>query len=338
MDPENVDDVGRVPHGGSDAVAYDFSANTNPRTPPGAREVYEASFDQARRYPDDAYPEYRAAAASFVDCDPNQVVPTPGGLAAIRLAFATHVGSGDRVLLPTPSFAEYAREARLQGGVPRFRPHDELLEADPTTDAMTVVCNPNNPTGEAADPARLRAFASRCREAGTVLLVDEAFLGYTEQPSIAGTPGTIVARSLTKLFGLPGIRAGYAVATGDALDRLGTARRPWNLSAPAARTGAYCLAQTDFVRETRERIASERARLRGTLETAYDVYQSDAPFLLLEVGDRDVETVRARARDAGVAIRDATTFRGLDNHVRVAIKDPVANDRLLEAMDVRDPA
>jgi L-threonine-O-3-phosphate decarboxylase len=335
MDPDSVSAVGRVPHGGSDDPdLLEFSANTNPRTPEGVERVYAEALDAARSYPDDGYPDFRAAAGDFVDCDPERVVPTPGGLAALRLAFAVSVSPGDSVLVPCPSFGEYAREVRLQGGEPDFVPHDDLLDADPEDHAAAVVCNPNNPTGDAYDDAALRDFARRCRERDTLLVADEAFLGFTDRPSLAGTRGVVVARSLTKLFGLPGLRAGFAVAEGDPLDALDTARRAWNLGTPAARVGTYCLGQSEFVAETRERVRRERARMVDALGERFDVHPSDAPFLLLDAGecDLDVAGIVAAAREQGVAVRDATTFRGLDSHVRVAVRTPEENDRLLEVL------
>ncbi|MFC6756268.1 MULTISPECIES: threonine-phosphate decarboxylase CobD [Haloarcula] len=326
---------GRVPHGSSDDPdVLDFSANTNPRVPPGTREVFEAAFDTARSYPNDGYPDFRAAAAEFVGCDPAQVVPTAGGLEAIRLSIQTTVRSGESVLIPAPSFGEYAREVRLQGGEPTFVGHDEILDADPADHAMAVVCTPNNPTGECYDADALRAFADRCREVGTTLLVDEAFLGFTDEPSLAGRAGVVVARSLTKLFGLPGVRMGYAVATHDALDRLATARRAWSMSAAAAALGTHCYGADAFVAETRERVAQERERMRDRLATRFDVFPSDAPFLCFDTGDTGVEDLLATAREAGIALRDARTFRRLDSHVRVAVRRPEENDRLLEVLDV----
>ncbi|MFB6105628.1 MAG: threonine-phosphate decarboxylase CobD [Halobacteriaceae archaeon] len=337
MDPEAVRRCGRVPHGGArDPSLVDFSANTNPETPPAARAAHEAAFADATRYPDDDYPAYRRAAAAYVGCDLDAVVPTPGGLAAIRLAVETHVGPGDSVLVPFPSFGEYAREVRLQGADPAFVPAADVLDADPAGHALAVVCNPNNPTGRAYDDDAIRRFARRCRAAGTVLLVDEAFLGFTDRPSLAGTEGVVVARSLTKLFGLPGLRAGFAVAEGERRDALARARRAWTLGTPAARVGAASMADDDFVARTRRRVRAERSRLREALSDAYGVAPSDAPFLLLDVGDRDVDRVLARARARGVAVRDATTFRGLDRHVRVAVRLSDENDRLLAALDVRD--
>jgi len=335
MDPDAVRAAGRVPHGGSDdRDVLDFSANVNPRSPPGVREVYADALDDAARYPNDDYPEFRAAGAEYVGCSRERVVPTPGGLAGIRLAIETRVEPGDSVLVPYPSFGEYAREVELQGADPAFVPHDELLDADPSEHAMAVVCNPNNPTGTLYDAAALREFARRCRAADTELLVDEAFLGFTDAASLAGTPGVVVARSLTKLFGLPGLRAGFLVAAGDRLDDLQTARRAWNLGTPAAAVGAHAMRQREFVDATRERVESERQRLAAALAGDFDVFDSAAPFLLLEVGDRDAAALCAATEAAGVAIRDATTFRGLDSHVRVAVRAPEENDHLLEALDV----
>jgi threonine-phosphate decarboxylase len=336
MDADSVPGIDRVPHGGSDDPdCLDLSANTNPRVPGGAEAVYREAFAASRRYPDDDYAGFRAAAAAHVaaDVDPAQVVPTAGGTVALRLAMATTLSPGDSVLLPAPSFGEYAREARLQGADPSFVAPDAVLDADPGPHALVVVCTPNNPTGETVAPDALRAYAERCRARGTTLLVDEAFLGFTDLASVAGTPGVVVARSLTKLFGLPGLRAGFAVATGDHLVRLQRARPAWSLGTPAACVGEHCLRDRGFVVDTRERVARERRRLVEGLDAAgFDPRPSDAPFVLVDCGDRDVDRVLETAREAGVVLRDARTFRGLDSHVRVAVKDAAATDAALDAL------
>ncbi|WP_416838704.1 threonine-phosphate decarboxylase CobD [Haloferax sp. DFSO52] len=333
MDPDAVARATRVPHGGTtDSTVLDFSANTNPIRPDGVEDVYVEAFSAATRYPDDDYPTFRAAAADYVDCDAESVIPTAGGLEALRLAFEVTLGPGDSALVPQPSFGEYDREIRLQGADPVAVAVADILDTDPAPYEVAVVCTPNNPTGELAASDRLRSFADRCRESETVLVVDEAFLDFTDAPSLAGEPGVIVARSLTKLFGLPGIRAGFAVATGELGDRLAVARRSWSLSTPAADVGSYCMRQTEFVDATRRRVASERERLADALSAQFEVFPSDAPFLLLDVGERDVGSVVETARNRGVAIRDATTFPTLDSHVRVAVKRPDENDELLRAL------
>jgi L-threonine-O-3-phosphate decarboxylase len=334
MDPDSVDAVGRVPHGSSDDPdVLDLSANINPRTPPGTERVYRKAFELARSYPNDGYPEFCASAADYVGCGTDAIVPTAGGLAAIRLAVGVTVAPGDRVLVPKPSFGEYAREVELAGGEPVFVPHRDLPEEDPTGYAMAIVCTPNNPTGESHPTAALRAFADRCAAAGTVLLADEAFLGFTDRPSLAGHPAAVVARSLTKLFGLPGLRAGFAVAGGGVGDRLRTARPAWSLGGPAAAVGAHAMRDSAFVESTRERVSRERDRLREGLEArGFDVFPSEAPFVLCDVGDPP-EALLSACRDRGVVLRDATTFRGLDRHVRIAVRNREATETLFSVLD-----
>ena len=333
MDTEAVRSVDREPHGSADeADLLDFSANTNPLVPDGVREAFVESFDAARRYPVEPPVEFRETAAAYVGCAREQVVPTPGGLAAIRLTIEVTVEAGDEVLVPAPSFGEYGREVRLQGADPNYVIHDDLLAVDPDDYALVVVCNPNNPTGDAYDDQDLRAYADRCHKVGTPVLVDEAFLGFTDRPSLAGTEGVIVARALTKLFGLPGIRAGFAASTGDLREALLSARRTWNIGTAALAVGTVCMRDDAFVTETRERVRSERERMADALGKQFGVYPSESPFLLLDVGERDVSDLVTAVRREGVAIRDATTFRGLDSHVRVAVRLPEENDRLLEVM------
>ncbi|AWB27511.1 threonine-phosphate decarboxylase CobD [Halococcoides cellulosivorans] len=331
MNRDRALDLDRVTHGGSTADVIDFSANVNPRTPPGVEAVFRRALERSRSYPPEPPARFRQAAARAVDVQPAQVIPTPGGLAALRLTLALAVEAGDRALVPAPSFGEYAREVRLQGGRVRTRDPRAVLDADPGPFAVAVVCRPNNPTGWCPERDRLRSFAERCRAAGTLLVVDEAFLGYTDRPTLAGTPGTVVLRSLTKLYGLPGLRAGYAVATDDWRDALASARRPWNVGVPALAVGAHCLGQRTFVAQTRERVRAERARLADALDDRFDVRPSDAPFVLVEVPG-SVDDLLANCRERGVVLRDARTFDGLDSHVRIAIRTPAENDRFLEAI------
>lgn len=317
----------------SDPQLLDFSSCTNPSIPSGAVQVYQSSFAAARSRATDVYCEFRVTAAEYVGCEPRQVIPTPGGLAAIRLTIATTVGVDDRVLLPAPSTGTYEREVELQGASVTRVSIPELLEADPEQYELVIAATPNNPTGEAYDPRTLSAFADRCREAGTPLLLDERFLPFTELPSLAGRDGVIVVRSLSNVFGFPGLRVGFAVATGPHRDRLDVSRLARWIGTPAVELGVYCMGQTGFLRETRERVRSERRRMIGHLDERFDVIPSRAPFLLLDAGSSErVDDVLARARTRGIDVCDARRFDGLDSHVRVSVRRPEENDQLLAAL------
>ncbi|SNR62273.1 pyridoxal phosphate-dependent aminotransferase [Halorubrum vacuolatum] len=335
MDSNALDTVDRVLHGGTqDPHVIDFSANTNPETPSGITPVYDAALAAARRYPADDYGEFRTAAADYVGCEPAETIPTAGAMAGLRLALSVLLTPGDSIVVPEPSFGEYVREVRLQGATPVGVAHDELLDVEPEAHDLVIICTPNNPTGEAVGTHELYSFVARCRDADTTLVLDEAFLDFTPFPSMAGEPNVVVLRSLTKMFGLPGLRAGFLVATGDLRRRLDAARLTWGVSTPAVAVGAYCLKQDAFVERTVERVSTERERMAERLSTRWEVYPSDAPFLLFDVGSDDLEDVLKTARASGFVLRDARTFARLDNHVRVAIRRPAENERLLDVLGV----
>ncbi len=335
MDITALETVDRVPHGGATADdVIDFSANTNPRQPPGIKAVYQDAFEATKRYADDHYEDFRKAAAAHIDadCASTAVIPTAGGLAGLRLALASTVSPGDSVVVPVPSFGEYIREVRLHGGTPRTVAAAQLLDTDPTDDAVAIVCQPNNPTGRMYAAKALDTFVSRCQKAGTTVIIDEAFLDFTDRESLAGTPQTIVLRSLTKIFGLPGLRAGFVIAPQPFHDRIETARQPWNLGTPAARVGTHCLQAQTFVAETRKRVHRERDRVIEAISSAVTPIPSAAPFVLCDVGSQSVDQLLKTAREHGLILRDARTFRRLDNHIRVAIREPAENDRLIDLL------
>ncbi|WP_396610584.1 aminotransferase class I/II-fold pyridoxal phosphate-dependent enzyme [Haloferax sp. S1W] len=333
MDSSSVSNVDPVTHGGTaDYSLVDFSLGSNPERPSGLTSVYESALSTSRRYALDDYSEFRVAAADFVGCDPAHVVPAAGVLEGLRLAIGVTVSPGESVAIPEPCCGEYAREVRLQGGEPRHVPYDEMLDiVDPDEHAAVILSYPNNPTGEAYPSNELREFAEACRRANTPLLVDESYLGFTRLPSTAGLDGVITLRSVTNVFGVPSLRAGFAAATGELRNKLDRARCTWVLSAPAVDVATFCLQQTAFVAETRDRIETERPRVVDELRRlGYDPYPSDSSLVLFEAPD--VDTVLHETRKRDLAVRDARYYRSLDSHVRISVRRPCENDRLLDAL------
>jgi threonine-phosphate decarboxylase len=333
MDPGSVPDVDAVTHGGTaDHSLVDFSLGSNPERPPGLASIYESAFSTSRRYSLDDYSEFRVAAAEYVGCDPSHVVPAAGVIEALRLALGVTVSPGESVAIPEPCCGEYAREVRLQGGDPVHVPYDRILDdVDPAEHAAVIVSHPSNPMGSAYSTANLRAFVDECRAAETPLLVDESFLGFTRLPSTAGLDGVVTLHSVTNVFGVPSLRAGFAAATGDLRDKLSRARCTWVLSSPAVEAATYCLKQDDFLEVTRDRIERERPRMVDELESfGYDVYPADSSLVLFRADD--VDSVLHETRKRGFAVRDARYYRTLDSHVRIHVRRPHENDALLDAL------
>jgi Histidinol-phosphate/aromatic aminotransferase and cobyric acid decarboxylase len=333
--------VAPVHHGGTaDPAILDFSANTNPATPVGVRAVFSQSFDRCARYRT-SHPAYTAAIADHCGCPQEWVLPTGGGIAALSTAITALTDPGAVVTIAGPTFGEYTRLVRVAGGLVRPVALMELAAADVSASDLVIICTPNNPCGRLIPVDRRDRLLEVAATEGVPVLVDEAFIDFTDAPSAAGHPAALVARSETKLFGLPGLRAGALIVPPRYSGRVAAVRDPWSIGTPAAEVAAFCLRQTEFIAATRRRVAIERGRMHTALTPAYEVSPSKAPFLLCHprrpsmIGVDPADPVGGlcrRAAAAEIAIRDARSFDGYDEHIRVAVRRPHENDQLLSVL------
>jgi histidinol-phosphate aminotransferase len=294
-----------------------------------------AALDGAAAYPDPA--PATAAVAARHGRPAGEVLLVAGAaegfwlLAAAvnaRLAAVVH-----------PQFTEPEAALRANGiAVERVaRPAAEGWALDPAAVPeradLVVVGNPNNPTGTLDDPERIAAL---CRP-GRVTLVDEAFMDFVpdELASLAGRrelPGLVVARSVTKLWGLAGVRAGWLLGPPGLLARCAARRQPWPLTAPALAAITVCAGDDGFRRAVAAEVAAERAWLAGALRAIPGVAVADgaANFLLLRVPDGP--RVHAELLDRGIALRPST-FPGLGpDHLRTTVRDRAASSALVGAL------
>jgi histidinol-phosphate aminotransferase len=317
-------------HHGDDELEpglVDLAVNVRAGTPPAwLREVLHRSLDDAAAYPD-ARPA-RVAVAAAHGRSPEEVLLAAG--AAEVFALVARALRPRRAVVVHPSFTEPEAALRAAG-----HPVDRLLldapgyRLDPSTvpaDAdLVVLGNPTNPTS-VLHPADAVAALAR---PGRVLLVDEAFADTVpgEAESLAGRrdlPGLLVVRSLTKTWGLAGLRVGYALGPADLVAALAAAQPHWPVSTPALAALAACTtpAARAEAAAAAAQLAGHRAALLAALPAGVSVVGDPrSSFVLLRVphGPR----VRAELRARGWAVRRGDTFPGLDgDHLRVAVRDP----------------
>jgi histidinol-phosphate/aromatic aminotransferase/cobyric acid decarboxylase-like protein/adenosyl cobinamide kinase/adenosyl cobinamide phosphate guanylyltransferase len=343
-DWEGGGDLGELRVHGDGMVApgqLDFAVNVVPGGPPEwLREAMAGALDRVGTYPDE-----RAAVAALAarhGRPPDEVIATNGSAEAFWLLAG--VLRPRRAVVVHPSFTEPEVALRAAGyRVERvFRDAGDFAldpSAVPEQADLVVVGNPNNPTGT-LDPA---AVVARLARPGRVLVVDEAFMELApgEPGSLAGAgelPGLVVVRSLTKLWSLAGIRAGYLLAPAGIVAAARAGRQPWSVNGPA------CAALTAWAQRTAAsgggeavaiagRVAAARAELAAGIADlpGVRVWPSAANFLLLRVPDGPA--VRARLAERRIAVRRADTFPGLTkDHLRVAVRGPGDNRRLVETL------
>lgn len=296
-------------------VSLDLSDNTNQwGTPPAALEVLRrAEGDLLARYPDIYADELRAVAAARLGLPEACVTSGCGSDDVLDSTFrACGGGASDFVALASPTFSMVGPFARMNGMATRAVPWVEalddpgrLLEGRP---ALVYVCRPNNPTGEVAPPAWVEALLAAAGSEGPMIVLDEAYVdfgGDTFAARAAEHPRLVVSRTLSKAFGLAGLRVGYAVAAPATALEIEKSRGPYKASRVAGAAGAAALRDADgWVARTvaacvanRERAFAELAR-RGL-----DPIPSQANFILFRAptGDARADALEIRAR--GVAAR-----------------------------------
>lgn len=318
------------------AGTLDFAVNVWGDGPPEhLRKAIETALDDLASYPDET--EARGAVAERHGRDPGEVCVTAGAAEAFWLLASTL--EVRRPVVVHPQFTEPEAALRAVGlhvGHCYRRPDDGWVldpAAVPDDADLVVVGNPNNPTGT-LDPAEV--VATVCRP-GRITVVDEAFMDFVEDPaaSLAGRgdlPGLVVVRSVTKLWGLAGLRAGYLLAPPWLVDRLRSRCQPWAVSTPALAAVAACATDEQHRVEVARRVAREREHLAGTLAalTQVDVWSGAANFLLLRVPDGP--RVHAGLLERGIAVRPST-FPGLDaRHLRASVRDTASNEQLAGAL------
>ncbi|HAM41144.1 MAG TPA: threonine-phosphate decarboxylase [Candidatus Omnitrophica bacterium] len=342
-------------HGGAAGALLDFSVDVNPFDPPeSVRATILSSLEAIRRYPDPQAQRLRQAVADVHHLPMESILPANGSAELIPLL--TQALRPRTALVIAPTFTEYEWALDQVGADIRYvvsREADgfcwpETLEGWlPPLDGIDVVwlCNPNNPTGVAVSGERLLALAARCEETRTVLVVDEAFVEWSEAPeqiSVADAvprfTQLIVLRSLTKLFAIPGLRVGYLLASPTLVERLRAHQSAWPLNTFAIDVGAQVVTETAYVarcrRLIRQAVEHCAAGLRGL--PGLRPFPSDANFILCKLTTSSLSSSElcARLAQQGCAVRTCDDFTGLEpgRFIRIGVRTPEDNARLIAAL------
>jgi L-threonine-O-3-phosphate decarboxylase len=332
----------------------DASASLVPFGPPWAVrwQLLRAAFRaQARVYPDRDYTALRAALAGFHGLSPDSVLPGNGAAELFTWAARDAAAAGVSVL-PQPGFADYPRALACWAGAWRAMPlslqpavqpavQPQQFPAPPAAEVLWIT-NPHNPTGQLWSRASLEPLLERF----ALVIVDEAFLPLVPAgedqsliPLVAAQPNLVVIRSLTKLYGIAGLRLGYAVAQPQRLRRWGCWRDPWPVNGLAAAVGEGLIGNPAACRRWGRRVqrwtAREGAWLQQQLAQLPGIspLPSAANFLLIR-GETSLLPLRERLeRRHHILLRDCRSFDGLGpNWLRIGYQSHQHNRRIIGAL------
>ena len=305
--------------------------------------------DSLNRYPNERPIALTGRLTTHYGLDPGRVLVTRGSSDAIDLLLRGFCRAGrDEIVICPPTFTMYGVYAHIQGAgvreVPLLRERGFTLNRDAIVDNWTpktkllFVCSPNNPTGNRFPDAELdelcRALAGR-----GLVVIDGAYIEFADSDPTKSLlqrhDNVVVLRTLSKAYGLAGIRCGALLAHEEIVSLLGKVLPPYAFPTPSLQSALRCLEQLDEVQQNQriDILTAERARLvteLAELDSVTRIWPSEANFLLAEFAEpgRAVEA----ARQGGVLVRDFSEEPGLSGCLRITVGDTDQNTQLLKSL------
>jgi histidinol-phosphate aminotransferase len=317
-------------HGLSPAHVLRFDANV-PAFPAPLPFAAEAALRDRGEYPEGSYRELRETAAAYAGCAPEEVEVDAGADGLIGLVARTYLGPGALAVIESPTYPLHAIASRIEGAEVRVAPRDLDALAETGRGARVVwLCNPGNPSGELWPAGEVVRLAEALPDA--LVAVDEAYFEYGGE-TVAGAAtqlaNLVAIRTLSKAFGLAGLRVGYAVASREVAAALGARRQPSPVSTTAAELAAAGLREPRIESEVAATVA-ERERLRSALATAgFEVPVVHANFVVVRSADAP--------RLAAELERQGLVVRGYADSLRITVRSPADDDLVLRALGVEPP-
>jgi histidinol-phosphate aminotransferase len=305
-----------------------LGSNENPYGPsPSAAEAMRAISPE--RYPEPE--ELIESLSSYTGCREELIVIGAGMDGVMDTLTRLFLDEGDKALIPIPTFSYYEILTTLCGANPVFAPRGpgfQISTEVPDDVKMVFICSPNNPTGNVISEERVRSVLE---STDAIVFLDEAYVEFADHSHldlINDYDNLVVGRTLSKAFGLAGMRLGYAVASEWIAREYKRAAPPFfGITCASVAAGVAALNDLDYMRSSVSKIKSERERLYKEIGS----HPSQANFLYLQTEETS-DLVTEHFLSRGIIIRDCRSFRGAgEHHVRITVGTPEQNDLFLKA-------
>ncbi|MGE5187954.1 MAG: pyridoxal phosphate-dependent aminotransferase, partial [Betaproteobacteria bacterium] len=330
----------------------EFSGPINYLGPPqSAIEAVKQNARLIKFYPDPNPVEFKEEIARYVgnSVQEENILLGNGSIELIYM-IAESLPKGHKAVIPVPSFSEYEKATLRLGGEPVFvqlsenfaMDNEKIKQAITDQTKILCVCNPHSPSGTLYSKKQLLELVDFCIKKDVIFSVDENYIEFDDESlkntlasAIKDYENLFVIRSVTKFYGMAGIRFGYALSANNLIDKLETVRQPWSINGLACQVTTAALNDTQFIQNTKTTIAKNRQTLAKALNEIEDlhVYPSVTNFLLVKIQNRKITSTMLKELLAKehILIRDCCTFMGMDDsHFRVTIRSEKDNQQLVE--------
>ena len=326
-------------------VKVRLNTNESPIEPPAEFvKALAAAVSDVRwnRYPDRSARELRAAIGALHGVGPANVFVANGSNEVLQAVLLAYSGAGRKVATFEPTYQLHSHIARIAGAtvVNGKRKADFSLDAEEVrrvcrehSPSVTFLCSPNNPTGMAEDPSVVKAAID---SAPGVVVVDEAYAQFSPHTALShvnDASRVAVSRTFSKTWSMAAARLGYLVAPKWMVDDLEIVTLPYHLDALKQRAGLLALQHLRHMEAGVNEVVAERERLLAAMrDMPLTVWPSQANFILFRPSDVTGRTAWQSMLDAGVLVRDCSSWDGLTDCLRVTVGTKPENDAFLSAL------
>jgi histidinol-phosphate aminotransferase len=337
---QNIEKVKGYEPGFQPKVTEVLKLNTNenpyPPSPDVMKVLTEITTEQLRRYPDPIGDEFREGAAQIDDVSPDNIMCCNGGDDLLTIAFRAFCDENRPVAYPIPTYSLYPVLARLQDAETIEIPFDDEfnlpVKLTKTNAALTIVCNPNAPSGSFISVGELASLAD---ELSGILLIDEAYVDFADENCAALVrefDNIIVLRSMSKGYALAGIRFGYAIASPDLISGLMKVKDSYNVDAVAIAIATAAIKDREYFKQTTEEVKKARDLLTEKLRALnFKVPGSYANFVLAESTNCRASMIYDKLVQRNIYVR-YFDLPGLSDKLRITVGTTEQNDRVILAL------
>lgn len=288
----------------------------NERTIPPSKKVVKALKKFVNSGQIQLYPEYASIndkIAKYAGMKSNRVMITNGSDQGIDIIFRAYTKNGDKVFIPSPSFAMFFQCAQIMG--------NKIVSSIEKGVKLIVICNPNNPTGSWVSLEEIEKILIKALKISAMVYVDEAyfeFCGVTAAGLIDKYPNLIVSRTFSKAFGLASLRIGYVLSSSQNIDEMMKIRGPYDISVPAVIAASAALDDAEEMERYVDEVMNRAKPMveKFFMENGIEFFPSKANFILFKVGNSEI--LVDRLKNLGFLTRPRNG-KNIDGTIRVTI-------------------
>ena len=339
---------GKIPVKNSDHNIIDFSSNITPLgIPNSVKLIIKKNLDKIQFYPDPKSENVISSLEKYTHLSKSNIIVGNGAIEILYNFCFAFLSKTTKVLIHVPTFEEYEAAVKLSNcKISYFKSLnlstniDSFISQIPKSGCV-FLCNPNNPTGELLSKKELLSIIIVAKKLKTIVFIDECFIELVPKSNesvisyVKKYDNLFILRSLTKSFGLPGLRIGYACGSKEIIKILQKIKIPWSVNSLAQDAANIVIKNISHIKKSNIIIQKESKYLEDNISilNGFECISSSTNFILIKI-KYDSTKLQTKLLKNKILIRDCKNFRGLDNHyIRIAVKSHKDNVKLVKALE-----